>query len=85
MIAIDNHDVTLDLPSSPTKFRSTIVRPYFRDKYEDDVDKDKASRSINSQNQPSDSSTTGEADNKEVILDEIIVNTDPPLVRRGRP
>ena len=30
MIAIDGHDVTLDLPNGPVKFRSTLVRPYHR-------------------------------------------------------
>jgi hypothetical protein len=31
LLAVDGHDVTLDLPNGPIKFRSTMVKKYFRD------------------------------------------------------
>lgn len=37
LLAVEGHDFTLDLPNGPVKFRSTLVRPYFRDDADDTV------------------------------------------------
>jgi hypothetical protein len=31
LVVVDDHDVTLDLPNGPVKFRSTAVKRYLRD------------------------------------------------------
>lgn len=31
MLAIEDHDVVVDMPDRVTKFRSTVVKPYYRD------------------------------------------------------
>ncbi|KAG5949882.1 hypothetical protein E4U58_001873, partial [Claviceps cyperi] len=36
LLSIDGETCVLDMPKGPTKFRSTVVRPYLRDKNFDD-------------------------------------------------
>ena len=41
LLAIENKTCCIQLPSGPTSFRSTSVKPYFRPKTTDDVELDK--------------------------------------------
>ena len=40
ILAIDGHDITLDMMNGPTTFRSTVIRPYHRDPDEADHETD---------------------------------------------